>query len=99
MLPFGLFILVNAVLFIRPAELIPELENLPLYEVAILMAIAAAAPHMLAQFSGRSLVSLPVTAFVLGLLVAVALSHLAWFAVSAAFDSGFCSSRSSCSTC
>jgi hypothetical protein len=88
MFSFGLFILVNAVLFIRPAELIPALENLPLYEVAILAAIATAAPHMLGQLSVASLISRPVTAFVLGLLAAVVLSYLSGLAVSAAFDSG-----------
>jgi O-antigen ligase len=87
MLPFGLFILVNAVLFIRPAELIPELNDLPLYEIAILAAIAAAAPQMIGQLSRRSLLSLPVSVFVLGLLVAVVLSHLAQTALTAAFDS------------
>jgi putative inorganic carbon (hco3(-)) transporter len=89
MLSFGLFILVNAVLFIRPAELIPALEDLPLYEVAILAAIAAAASHMLRQLSTASLASRPVTVFVLGLLAAVVLSHLAELAIGAATDSGF----------
>ena len=87
MLPFGLFILVNAVLFIRPAELIPELENLPLYEAAILRrsrprhAIARHCPADPRLTAGH--------AFVLGLFVAGVVSHPARFAVSAAFDSGF----------
>jgi O-antigen ligase len=88
MLPFLLFLLVNAVLFIRPAEVIPALEKVPLYEVAILSAIAAAAPYMLAQMSLSSLAFRPINVFVFGLLVATVLSHLSDLAVSAAIDSG-----------
>ena len=75
-------------LFIRPAELIPALDQVPLYEVAILTAIAAAAPHMVAQTSLQSLVSRPVNVFVFGLLAAVVLSHLSTPTISAAIDSG-----------
>ena len=88
MLPFLLFLIANAVLFIRPAELIPELENLPLYEFAILAAIAAARSQMLGQISLASLASRPVNVFVFGLLAAVVLSHLSDLAISAAIDSG-----------
>src|SRR5262249_38202472 len=73
---FYLFILVNAVLFVRPAEIVPELEGAPIYEVVILVCLAASAVAVLQQLTARSLGRRPITVCVLGLLVAVVLSHL-----------------------
>jgi O-antigen ligase len=73
---FILFILVNVVLFLRPAEIIPGLEGAPIYELVILAALAASAPEVLGQLTTRSLAARPVTVCVLGLLAAVVLSNL-----------------------
>jgi hypothetical protein len=73
---FYLFILVNAVLFLRPGEIIPELEGARLYEMAILACLAVSVVPVLRQLSTRSLVVRPITLCVLGLFVAVVLSHL-----------------------
>lgn len=89
MVPFGLFLLVLAVLFLRPTELVPALENAPVYEVAILSALAAEAGRVLGQLSRPALIARPVTAFVLALGVVVVLSHLARFSVGPALASGF----------
>ena len=41
---FLLFLIVNAVLFLRPGELMPELESLQLYQIAILACLACSTP-------------------------------------------------------
>src|SRR5262245_38701086 len=88
-LGFGLFILVNAVLFIRPAEVVPDLEKAPIYEVVILACLAVSLPSVLEQLSPAALSGRPITVCVLGLLAAVMLSHLSHFSPGAAYDAGF----------
>jgi O-antigen ligase len=92
LMDFILFLLVNAVLFIRPAEIVPGLEDLPLYEVAILACLAVSFFSVLRQLRPRSLVQRPITVCVLGLLPAIVLSGLPrfWFtgAVHAGADFG-----------
>ncbi len=86
---FFLFILVNAALFIRPGEVIPELEGWPVYQWLILASLAVSAPRVLGQFTGRSLARRPVTLCVFGVWVAVVLSHLARMATIEARLEGF----------
>jgi hypothetical protein len=102
---FCLFLLVNAALFVRPAEIVPALEDqsvviqgwgdlftrpgevVPaavgwlvgwhIYELLILACFVASFPVLLEQFTVKSLETRPVTACVLGLMLAVALSELA----------------------
>jgi O-antigen ligase len=74
---FALFILLNAVLFVRPADLLPELEKASIYEAVILLCLAASAPALLAQLAPARLGRRPLTVAVLGLLGAVVLSQLA----------------------
>jgi hypothetical protein len=85
---FALFILVNAVLLIRPAEVVPELLGLPLYEVVILACFAVNFPQVAEQLSPRALVERPITACVLALLVAIGLSHVSNFYLGGARESG-----------
>ena len=73
---FLLFILVNATLFIRPAEIVPELLELPIYNVLMIASIICTLPAILKQLSVRSLISSPITACVLGIQAMVILSHL-----------------------
>ncbi|MDR3623154.1 MAG: O-antigen ligase family protein [Paludisphaera borealis] len=86
---FFLFLLVNATLFVRPAEVIPELLELPIYNVLILGCFAYSYPVVLRQLSGKSLVETPITACVVGLLGAVVLSHLSHLHLFGARTSGF----------
>ncbi len=88
MLRFALFLLLNAVLFIRPSELIPGLEEAKLYEAAILLATVAAAGPLLRLLNPQRISSQPHLAFVFGLLAAVALSHLSHLKFSEALASG-----------
>ncbi|MBX6312992.1 MAG: O-antigen ligase family protein [Isosphaeraceae bacterium] len=85
---FLLFILVNVVLFIRPSEIIPDLQALPLYELSIVSCLLICFPTVLEQLSGRSLAAQPISACVVGMPVAVILSHLSHFDTASAQVSG-----------
>jgi O-antigen ligase len=73
---FWLFILLNAVLFIRPAELVPAVRALPIYQIVILACIAANFQKILDQLDLNRLKRNPISACVVGMLAAVALSHM-----------------------
>jgi O-antigen ligase len=72
-----LFILLNAVLFIRPAEIVPDLLGLPIYEWVILACLATSIFGILRQLRLESLASQPIVVCVLGLLAAAVISFLA----------------------
>src|SRR5436309_3285608 len=74
---FVLFILLNATLFVRPAEIVPALIGVEIYQALILACLLASFPGVLEQLTPRSLERRPATVCVLGLFVAVLLSHLA----------------------
>ena len=76
---FVLFLLVNLTLFVRPGELIPALEGLPIYNYLILAALASALPRVLDQLRPERLARSPITACILAMIPAVALSHLMHF--------------------
>src|SRR5579884_246471 len=84
---FALFIILNAVLFVRPAEIVQPLEGLPIYELLILACFLAAGDKLLREFSLSSLRAKPVTVCVLGLLAAVVLSQLRHFRIGEALQS------------
>ncbi len=86
---YALFILLNAILFVRPAELIEGLQPYRLYLVVILICTATAYPVVLSQLGIRSLARRPITLCVLGLLLAVVLSHLRHVFMWGALTSGF----------
>lgn len=73
---FFVFLLVNATLFIRPTDMFPALENLPIYGVLITICCLGALRQMTAQVTWRSLIRQPTTLCVLGILIAGVLSHL-----------------------
>ena len=73
---FKLFLLLNAVLFIRPAEIIPALEALPIYEVVIIACMLFSIPVVLRQLTLASFATQPGVVCVLMLLPAILLSHL-----------------------
>src|SRR3954452_8179869 len=72
-----LFLLLNATLFMRPAEIVPQLEGWPIYNAIILCCLALALPQMLQRLQGRSLLADPITLCVFGILPAIVLSLLA----------------------
>ena len=74
---FFLFVVVTGILVLRPAEIIPDLHGVSLYEYAIVACFLLALPEMLRYLTSRSLDSRPVTFCVLALLPVVVLSDLA----------------------
>src|SRR5262249_5764722 len=74
---FGLFLLVNAALFIRPGEIVPGLEQVSLYLYLVLGCLVVSYPRVLERLRWPVLVEEPITLCILGLLAAIILSHLA----------------------
>ena len=88
-LGFALFLLLNAVLFLRPTELIPALDGVQIFEVVILSCFAVSFPAVFSKLRWRQLVAEPITVCVFGLLIAVAFSHLAHLRLRDAFTGTF----------
>ncbi|MEX2119543.1 MAG: O-antigen ligase family protein [Pirellulales bacterium] len=82
------FILLTATLFIRPSELIPEVEGWQIYELLIIGCLVLSWPLIIEQLSPAKLAERPISACVVGLLPAVVLSHLAHFFLWGARVSG-----------
>jgi len=85
---FASFILLTAILLLRPADIIPQLQGLPLYQGVILLCIALSFGGMLKQITARSLRAHPISFCMVGLLVAIVLSHLSHMQLSLASESG-----------
>ncbi|HVT88192.1 MAG TPA: O-antigen ligase family protein [Tepidisphaeraceae bacterium] len=85
---FVLFVLANGVLFIRPMDIVPRLENWPVFGVLSGLCLIFSFRQMLDHLTWRSLRVNPITACVILLLPAVILSQLAHLRVSAAINSG-----------
>src|SRR2546430_10668069 len=86
---FFLFILLNATLYVRPAEIVPGLLGLEIYQTLIIACLAVSFTCVLEQLSIRSLEGRPITVCVIGLAFAVVLSHLANVYMSAAVLQGW----------
>jgi O-antigen ligase len=76
-LGFGLLLLAVSALLIRPADLLPALGGAPIYESLVVACMVAALPRLVEQLTLRSLRENSITAFVLLMIPAVMLSHLA----------------------
>lgn len=87
-LAFGLFLLTTATLFLRPAELFIWLDNWPIYELLILSTFALAFQSFTGHFRWFMLARQPVTLCVVGVFVAIGLSHLQYIYVGGVLDSG-----------
>jgi hypothetical protein len=74
---FILFVLVNAALFLRPAEVVPGMQDVELYKFLIIPCLLCSLPAVLEQLQGERLAGRPITVCVLGLWLAVILSQLA----------------------
>jgi hypothetical protein len=86
-LAFALFLMTTATLFLRPAELFPLLVDLPIYEYLILLTLALAFQSFTGHFRHFMLVRQPVTLCVVGVLVAIAISHLQYVYLGGVLDS------------
>ncbi|MEI8372300.1 MAG: O-antigen ligase family protein [Planctomycetota bacterium] len=88
-MPYFLFLLVTATMFIRPGEIIPAIQDWPIYNYLIICCMIVSIEPMLAQLSVKSLTENPITACIVGIWVAIVCSHLAQFRTWEARDSGF----------
>jgi len=75
-LAYFLFLLVNSTVFLRPAEIVPELLGLPIYEGLIFSCLFLSFKTVQNELSPRSLYHNPATICVLGVWLACALSHV-----------------------
>jgi O-antigen ligase len=73
---FGLFLVLTAVLLIRPTEIVADLAGLPIYQAVILGCLVVTFPSVLAQLTPAALVARPITACVVGMAAAIPLSSL-----------------------
>lgn len=87
-LAFGLFLLTTATLFLRPAELFFWMADWPIYEVLILTTFALAFQSFTAHFRWFMLARQPVTLCVVGVFLAISLSHLQYIYLGGVIDSG-----------
>lgn len=86
-LDFTLFLLLNATLFLRPSDVIPALDGLPIYNAIILCCLVISFSKLIPLLSFRSLVNRPISICVVGLLPAALLSHLAQGYIGGALSS------------
>jgi hypothetical protein len=86
---YFLFLLATAALLIRPSEQIEELRAINLYQALIIPCFLFSIGPVFDQFSLRSVETRPISVCVLGLLVAVILSHLANGSATLAADTGW----------
>jgi hypothetical protein len=73
---FALYLLLNAVLLLRPEDLIPAIAGVRLYYVTICGCLLAALPRLAARLRPAELADRPVAACVLGVLLAAVLTTL-----------------------
>ncbi len=85
---FSFFVLLTAILLLRPADIIPPLMGLPLYQGVILVCIALSLGNILQQITIRSLLAHAISFCMVGLLVAILMSHLSHLQLELATESG-----------
>lgn len=73
---FFLFQLVNATVFLRPAEIVPELLGLPIYEALIFSCLFLSINTVRTEITPQQLFHNPITVCVLGVWLACTLSHV-----------------------
>jgi putative inorganic carbon (hco3(-)) transporter len=85
---FALTVLLVSILYLRPWELVEGYEELPVYQVVILLCLGASAGPILRQLTPSALAARPITVCVLGLFAAAVLSLLARGDLGAAVAAG-----------
>ena len=73
---FALLLGTTATLLLRPADLVPMLENWPIYQGLIFTSVLVSGRTVLRQLSNAELARRPVNACLLVLMLAIGLSHL-----------------------
>ena len=85
---FAIFVLINAILFLRPAELLP-IEGWPLYEIAMIACLLFTNLAVANQLSTSRLAENPITVCLIGLVIAIVLSLLSHAGIALAFAAGY----------
>ena len=75
-LTFTLFCLTTATMLLRPGEMVTALAPIPFYEILILSTLALAHQGVIQQFKFDSLKRQPVALCLVGVFVAIPISHL-----------------------
>ena len=83
---FICFLLLNLVLYIRPAEFIPALLGLPLFELTLGLCLLTGITRLLGQARPGVIAEQPITVLVMVLLVTVVLSNLVRAQIGLAWD-------------
>lgn len=87
---FALLLTVVGALFLRPADIVPAFDALPVYQFLIVTSLLVSFRATLRQFAQRRLLEQPVTLCLLVLLLAVGSSHLShgstWHARRSMFE-------------
>ena len=83
---FVLFLLVTAIMIIRPADFVPGLEGVPLYQIAIIPCIILSWNKLVPQLTMTGVHGCPVLAFGIGILLISIVSNLAHGQFTTAFD-------------
>lgn len=86
-LAFFLFLLVNATVFLRPAEIVPELLGLPIYEGLIFSCLFLSLNTVRTELMPQVLYRNPITVCVIGVWAGCALSHITHGELGQAVDS------------
>src|SRR5690242_9256721 len=74
---FIFFVLLNASLYVRPADILPAVEGLPIYQFLIIACLLMAMKAVGAQLRTRDLRNRPITVCVIGLGLIILVSQAA----------------------
>ncbi|MGA2700257.1 MAG: O-antigen ligase family protein [Isosphaeraceae bacterium] len=83
---FFLFVLLTGVMFVRPTDFLPGLENVPLYLVVILSCLLVSGGRLMSRLSGEAFREDPASRMIVGILLVSIVSNLAHRDLEMAFD-------------
>jgi hypothetical protein len=85
---FAVFLVLNAVLIVRPREFISVVRDVPMYECLVAACFLLSWKNIQRQFTSRAIQSQPITACVYGLLCTIVVSQLAHLYLGGAWAVG-----------
>jgi len=83
---FFVFIVLNAVLYVRPGDWLPALQSLHLYEIVILACTALGLPRLVALLAPSSMAENPITGCVVGMFAVTVLTEVFRLRLDAAYE-------------
>ncbi|TWT82765.1 O-Antigen ligase [Planctomycetes bacterium CA13] len=73
---YALLLATTATLFLRPADILPSLDQWPIYQNLILVCLVVSGRTVLRQLRNGELISIPVTSCLILMLLSIGASHL-----------------------